>query len=153
MPLMLASPAFPPGGAIPSQYTCSGADISPPLTWSGVPAAAESLVLVIEDPDAPSGTFRHWGAFDISAGARGLAAGYAPNRPVAGFRQSRNDFGRVGYAGPCPPPGTAHHYRFRLLAISRPSLDLQPSATASDVLRAAQPYVIQQTTLTGTYQR
>ena len=153
MPLMLMSPAFSPGGAIPSEYTCSGADISPPLAWSGVPAGTRSLVLVIEDPDAPSGTFRHWTAFDIPAGAHGFAAGYGPNRPVAGFRQTRNDFGGVGYGGPCPPPGPAHHYRFRLLAISRPSLDLPPSATALDVLQAAQPYRIQQAELTGTYRR
>ncbi len=153
MPLMLASPAFAPGGAIPSEYTCSGADISPPLSWSGVPAGTRSLVLIVEDPDAPSGAFRHWAAFDIPAGAHGLAAGYGPNRPVAGFRQARNDFGGLGYGGPCPPPGPAHHYRFRLLAISRPSLDLSPSADALDVLRAAQPYVIQQTELTGIYRR
>lgn len=153
MPLMLASPAFPPGGMIPSEYTCNGADISPPLAWSGEPAGTRSLVLIVEDPDAPSGTFRHWTVFDIPPGRHGLVAGYGPNRPVAGFRQARNDFGGLGYGGPCPPPGPPHHYRFRLLAISRPSLDLSASATASEVLRAAQPYMIQQAELTGTYQR
>src|SRR5438105_15425881 len=81
MPLVLASPAIPPNGEIPAQYTCDGADISPPLSWSDVPAGAGSLVLVVEDPDAPSGTFRHWAVFDIPPAARGLDAGYTANRP------------------------------------------------------------------------
>lgn len=154
MPLMLASAVFPPGGEIPSQYTCDGADISPPLAWSGVPDGTKSLVLVVEDPDAPSGVFRHWAAFDIPAGSRGLDAGYGANRPAAGFRESRNDFGKAGYGGPCPPKGHgAHHYRFRLFAISRPTLDLKAPATAVDVLKAAEPYAIQRTELIGTYHR
>ncbi len=153
MPLLLASPAFAPGGQIPVEYTCSGADISPPLIWSQVPAGTGSLVLVIEDPDAPSGVFRHWAVFDIPAGAHGLAAGYRANQPAGRLRQARNDFGSIGYGGPCPPPGPAHHYRFRLLAVSRPTLDLTAPATALDVLRAAHPYIIQQTELIGTYQR
>lgn len=154
MVLVLASPAFAPGGQIPTEYTCDGADISPPLTWSGAPPGTRSLVLVIDDPDAPSGVFRHWGAFDIAPNSVGLAAGYGRNRPAAGFRETRNDFGAAGYRGPCPPRGGGtHHYHFRLLAISRPTLDLTPSATASEVLRAAQPYIIQQAELTATYQR
>jgi Raf kinase inhibitor-like YbhB/YbcL family protein len=153
MPLMLASPAFPPGGRIPSEYTCDGADISPPLTWSGVPAGTKSLVLLVDDPDAPSGTFRHWAAFDIPANAPGLAAGYGPNRPATSFRETRNDFGRAGYGGPCPPPGPAHHYHFRLFAISRPTLDLTPPSNAFAMLQVAEPYAIQQTELIGTYQR
>jgi Raf kinase inhibitor-like YbhB/YbcL family protein len=154
MPLMLASPAFAPGGQIPSEYTCDGADISPPLSWSGVPPGTKSLILVVEDPDAPSGVFRHWAVFDIPPAAAGLAAGYGRNRPAAGFREARNDFGDQDYGGPCPPPGHGtHHYRFRLFALSRPTLELTPSATASSVLLAAQPYVIQQTELTGAYRR
>ncbi len=154
MPLLLASPVFSPGGAIPSEYTCDGTDISPPLTWSGLPAATQSLVLIVEDPDAPSGTFRHWAAFDIPPSATGLAAGYGSNRPATGFREARNDFGTPDYGGPCPPKGHGvHHYHFRLFAISRPTLDLTPSASAFDVLQAAQSYVIQQTELTGTYRR
>jgi Raf kinase inhibitor-like YbhB/YbcL family protein len=152
MPLMLASPAFVPGGAIPAEYTCSGADLSPPLTWFGLPVGTKSLVLVVEDPDAPSGTFRHWVVFDIPAGVRGLPAGYGPNQP-AGFPETRNDFGGSGYGGPCPPPGPAHHYHFRLLAISRPTLSLSPSASVVDVLRAAEPYAIGRAELTGTFQR
>ncbi len=154
MPLMLATPAFAPGGRIPSEYTCDGADISPPLSWSGVPPGAQSLVLVVEDPDAPSGVFRHWAVYDIPPETRGLAAGYGRNRPAAGFREARNDFGSRGYRGPCPPRGAGtHHYIFRLLAISRPRLELAANGTDAEVLRAAQPYVIEQTQLTATYQR
>ena len=155
MPLMLASPAIPPSGEIPAQYTCDGADISPPLSWSDVPAGTGSLVLVVEDPDAPSGMFRHWAVFEIPPASRGLDAGYSANRPVAALHEARNDFGKTGYGGPCPPRGAGtHHYHFRLLAISRPTLDLRAPAAALDVLRAAQPYVvIQQAELVGTYHR
>jgi len=154
MPLMLASPAIPPGGEIPAQYTCDGAGISPPLTWSGLPDGTKSLVLIVEDPDAPSGVFRHWTVFDIPAGSHGLDAGYSANRPAAGLREARNDFGKPGYAGPCPPKGHGiHHYRFRLIAISRPTLDLKPPAEVSDVLRTAEPYAIQRAELVGTYHR
>ena len=154
MPLMLTSPAIAPGGEIPAQYTCDGADISPPLTWSGLPNGTQSLVLVIEDPDAPSGVFRHWAAFDIPAGSPGLAAGYAANRPAASFHEARNDFGKAGYGGPCPPKGHGtHHYHIRLLAISRSALDLKAPATTLDVLKATEPYVIERTELVGTYHR
>jgi Raf kinase inhibitor-like YbhB/YbcL family protein len=154
MPLALASPAFAADGQIPAEYTCDGTDISPPLSWSGVPSGTGSLVLVVGDPDAPSGLFRHWAAFDIPSGSGGLAAGYGRNRPASGFREARNDFGANNYGGPCPPRGGGvHHYHIRLLAISRPSLDLGPSASAAQVVAAAQPYIIQQAELTGAYQR
>ncbi|HZU87730.1 MAG TPA: YbhB/YbcL family Raf kinase inhibitor-like protein [Stellaceae bacterium] len=154
MPLLLSSPAFAPGGAIPAQYTCDGADISPPLAWSGTPAGTRSFVLVVADPDAPGGTFRHWAVYDIPAGATGLPAGYGAARPAAGLGEARNDFGRPGYGGPCPPRGGGtHHYHFRLMAISRPRLDLGPAATALDVEKAAAPYTIASTELVGAYRR
>jgi len=154
MPLMLTSPAIPPGSEIAAQYTCDGSDISPPLSWSGAPEGTRSLVLVVEDPDAPSGTFRHWVVFDIPPASRGLEAGYSANRPAAGLHEGRNDFGKTGYGGPCPPSGHGtHHYHFRLLAISRPTLDLRTAAPALDVLKAAQPYVIQQAEFVATYRR
>jgi Raf kinase inhibitor-like YbhB/YbcL family protein len=154
MAMLLVSPAFAPGGAIPSEYTCDGADISPPLTWTGLPNGTQSLVLIVEDPDAPSGVFRHWAAFDIPVSAHGLAAGFGPSRAAVGFRAASNDFGARGYGGPCPPNGQGiHHYHFRLFAISRPTLDLARSATAFEVLQAAEPYAIQQTELIGAYQR
>ena len=153
MPFILISPAFAPGAAIPAEYTCDGADISPPLTWSGAPGGTRSLVLVVDDPDAPGGTFHHWAAFDIAPTVAGFAAGYGASRPGDRFREARNDFGQSGYRGPCPPPGPAHHYHFRLLAISRPSLDLTPAANAVDVFEAAARYVIRRTELVGTYRR
>ena len=153
MPFVLTSPAFASGSAIPAEYTCDGSDISPPLAWSGTPSGTRSLVLVVEDPDAPGGTFRHWAAFDIAPTAAGLAAGYGAGRPGDRVREARNDFGQPGYRGPCPPPGPAHHYHFRLLAIGRPSLDLTPAADAVDVLRAAARYAIRTTELVGTYRR
>ena len=154
MPLLLTSPAIPPGGEIPVQYTCDGADISPPLTWSGVPNGTQSLVLVVEDPDAPSGVFHHWTAFDIPAGSHGLDAGFSANKPAGAIHEARNDFSKPGYGGPCPPQGHGvHHYHFRLLALSRPTLDVRAPATALDVTKAAQPYVIERTELVGTYRR
>jgi hypothetical protein len=154
MPLLLVSPAFLPGSGIPSEYTCDGAGISPPLTWSGAPNGTKSFVLVIEDPDAPSGTFHHWAVFDIPAGSGGLNSGYGRSPPAAGFREARNDFGNPGYGALCPPRGDGvHHYHFRLFAVARPTLDLKPSATVPDVIRAAEPYVIQRTEVVGTYQR
>ena len=154
MALLLTSPAIAPGSGIPSQYTCDGADISPPLAWSGVPGGTQSLVLVVDDPDAPSGVFRHWAVFDIPAGSSGLDVGYSAARPATGFHEARNDFGKPGYGGPCPPKGHGvHHYHFRLFAIRRPSLNLEDSATALEVLNAVQPYVIERTELVGTYRR
>lgn len=154
MPLLLTSSAFAQGGQIPAEYTCSGADISPPLAWSGVPRGTQSLVLVIADTDAPRGTFHHWAAYDIPPGTPGLAAGYRAGQSPSGFAQARNDFGTIGYGGPCPPPGGGtHHYHFELLAISRPRLDLAPGGDAGAVLRAAQPYVIGRAELTGTDRR
>ena len=151
---MLVSPAIPPGGEIPAQYTCDGADISPPFCGRGVPAGTGRLVLVVEDPDAPSGTFRHWTVFDIPPASRGLDAGYSATRPVAALHEARNDFGKTGYGGPCPPRGAAtHHYHFRLLAISRPTLDLRRPTSPLDVLRAAHPDIIQQAELVGTDHR
>jgi hypothetical protein len=108
MPLMLASLAIPPNGEIPAQYTCDGADISPPLSWSDVPAGTGRLALVVEDPDAPSGVFRHWAVFDIPPTSRGLDAGYSANRPIAALHPSPEKTGRSGQRDPtagCGRPG------------------------------------------------
>jgi hypothetical protein len=140
---LLASPVIPARGEISTQYTGDGTDISPPLTWSGLPDGTKSLALVVEDPGAPCGVFRHWAAFDIPAASHGLDAGYSKNRPAAGLHEERNDLGRAGYGGRCPPRGMPHHRHFRRLAISRMTLDLSLAAFAADVLRTAEPYVIQ----------
>ncbi len=153
MPLLLTSPAFAPGGAIPAEYTCDGTDISPPLGWSGAPPATRSLVLVVVDPDAPGGAFGHWAAYDIPPGTPGLPAGYRRGMATPIFHEARNDFGKPGYGGPCPPPGNTHHYRFELLALRRASLEVAPSASVAAVLKAAAPYAIARAELVGTYRR
>ena len=152
MPLLLTSPGLPPGGDIPKQYTCDGSDISPPLAWSGAPPGTASYALIVEDPDAPGGVFRHWAAYDIAAAATGLPAGYRASGP-APIGQARNDFGKIGYSGPCPPPGSRHHYHFTLLALSVPALKLPATPDAAAVMSAALPYMIARAELTATYQR
>lgn len=104
--LHVSSPAFAAGGAIPARYTCQGQDVSLPLRWSGVPRGARELDLVMRDRDAPGGDFIHWRLGGIPASARGLATGQIP----PGAKAGRNDFGKTGYGGPCPPRGRAHHY-------------------------------------------
>jgi len=152
MPLLLTSPALPPGADIPRQYTCDGGDISPPLVWTGVPPTTAGFALVVEDPDAPGGTFRHWAAFNIPASATSLPAGYHAGMPTP-FAEGRNDFGKIGYSGPCPPPGSRHRYIFTLMALNRPNLPLASGAGAEAVITAALPYMVGRAELTLTYQR
>jgi len=153
MPFLVTSPSLPPGGDIPKQYTCDGSDISPPLAWSGAPPGTASFVLLVEDPDAPGGVFRHWAAYNIPPTASSLPVGYRAGA-AAPFSQARNDFGKIGYSGPCPPPGAGrHHYRFVLMALNRPSLGLSAGAGAGAVMAVAPPFVIGRAELTVTYQR
>lgn len=146
--LSLTSAAFHAGGSIPARFTCDGADTSPALAWSGVPDGTASLVLLVDDPDARD--FAHWIAYAISPASTHLDEGAGAAR--AALAQGTNDFGRVGYGGPCPPSGT-HHYRFTLYALAEP-LALSGSPRAS-VVRSAlgKAPVLSQVTLTGTYRR
>ncbi|AMV36185.1 YbhB/YbcL family Raf kinase inhibitor-like protein [Planctomyces sp. SH-PL62] len=155
--IRLQSPAFADGGAIPKVHTCDGEDVSPPLEWSGVPDAAKSLALVVEDPDAPRGTWTHWVIFDVPAGVRGFGEGVPAHERVtvaAGGEtalQGRNDFKKTGYGGPCPPSGT-HRYIFRLFALDA-ELGLGPEATRQDVLRSIKGHILAEGELTGRYSR
>jgi Raf kinase inhibitor-like YbhB/YbcL family protein len=115
--LHLSSPAFANGATIPARYTCTGADVSPPLRWSGVPSGARELALVIIDPDAPGGSFTHW----VLAGIPPSESGFPAHLGLAGAVPGRNDFGKLLYRGPCPPPGKPHRYVFELLALPAPS--------------------------------
>lgn len=152
MPLLLTSPALPPAGDIAKQYTCDGSDISPPLAWSGAPKGTAGFALVFEDPDAPGRVFRHWAIYDIPAGTTRLPAGYHAGSP-APFAEARNDFGKIGYSGPCPPSGSRHRYVFTLIALSAPRLNLPASPDAQAVITAALPYMVGRADLTASYQR
>jgi Raf kinase inhibitor-like YbhB/YbcL family protein len=116
--LGVSSAAFAPDGNIPQMYTCDGTDISPPLSWDPVPQGTRSIAILVTDPDAPSGTFIHWVAYNIPPGTREIPAGI-PGRSIlpAGSLQERNDMGRAGYGGPCPPRGKPHHYHFTVVAL------------------------------------
>jgi Raf kinase inhibitor-like YbhB/YbcL family protein len=153
--LRFQSPAFAEGGPIPRVHTCDGKNTSPPLSWSGVPEGTRSLALICEDPDAPVGTFSHWVLFDLPPDLKGLDEAIPPEREVkigSGVaRQGQNDFGKVGYGGPCPPGGT-HHYLFRLYAIdARPAPG--PEAGREGLLRALKGHVLAEGRLVGTYSR
>jgi Raf kinase inhibitor-like YbhB/YbcL family protein len=130
--ITLTSTAFAGGGTIPTRYTCDGDEVSPPLAWKGVPGGARELALLVEDPDAPGGTFVHWVLFKLTADTRKLAAGSVPR----GARQGKSSTGKAAYAGPCPPKGDApHHYEFTLYAL-KSAIDL-PDGAAADEVRAA----------------
>jgi Raf kinase inhibitor-like YbhB/YbcL family protein len=151
--LQLTSSAFQPGQAIPTAHTCDGADRSPPLSWHGLPGGTRALALIVDDPDAPGGVFTHWVYFDLPVGTAGLPAGVPTTaRPEPGGIQGRNDFGTIGYRGPCPPRGPAHHYRFKLYALDEP-VALPPGASKDELLQAMQGHVLGQTELVGTYER
>ncbi len=149
MPITLTSPAFPDGDQIPERHTCDGADLSPPLAWSGVPDGTRSLALVCEDPDAPRGTWTHWLLYRIPPDVRALPE-WVPTRPELddGSRQGTNDFGAVGYGGPCPPSGT-HRYVFTLYALDAVP-DLPPGASKADFDAAIEGHVLDAGRLTGT---
>lgn len=152
MPLEIDSPAFPEGGTIPRPHTCDGPNISPPLSWKGVPAGVKSLALVCDDPDAPAGVWVHWVIFNLPAGATALPEGVPARKDVAGGGlQGINDFGKIGYGGPCPPSGT-HRYRFTLYALGA-QVPLAAGATKADLVAAMKGLVRAEATLTGKYAR
>jgi Raf kinase inhibitor-like YbhB/YbcL family protein len=153
MTLSLTTTAFATNGPIPARYTCDGEDRSPPLTWSDAPAGAAAFALIMDDPDAPRGVFTHWVLYNLPRDARELSEGVpGVERLPSGALQGVNDFGRVGYGGPCPPPGPAHRYRFTLYALDT-ALNLGPRATKQAVLDAMRGHVLAEGQLIGTYQR
>ena len=144
--MKLSSNAFENNGIIPQIYTCDGEDVSPPLTISGVPDKAKSLALVMDDPDAPTGTFTHWVVWNISPQKSQFTKGEKLE-----FPEGRTDFGDTGYGGPCPPSGT-HRYFFKLYALDS-TLDLKPGATREQLELAMNNHTIENTTLIGKYAR
>ena len=150
--LALSSASFQGGGKIPSQYTCDGADTSPHLSWPAPPAGTKSFALLMTDPDAPGGTFVHWVLYDIPASARELPVGVPKQGQLPdASRQGVNDFGKVGYGGPCPPRGT-HHYVFSLHALDT-TLGLPPGATRSQIESAIKGHILAHGELVGLYSR
>jgi Raf kinase inhibitor-like YbhB/YbcL family protein len=152
MPLQLSSPAFSHNGAIPREYTCDGEDVSPDLEWRGLPAGAGSLVLIVDDPDAPDPkapkmTYVHWVLYDIPTSEVKIARGGKPK----GARDGKNDWKRTGYGGPCPPIGR-HRYFFKLYALDAMLGDLK-TPTKDGLLKAMQGHIVEQAELIGTYQR
>ncbi|MGD0411289.1 MAG: YbhB/YbcL family Raf kinase inhibitor-like protein [Verrucomicrobiota bacterium] len=153
MKLHLTSTAFADGQPIPRRHTSDDQDLSPALQWSGAPPATKSLALICDDPDAPMGTWVHWVIYDLPPGAAGLSEG-APKSPelAGGAKQGVNDFKRIGYGGPAPPPGKAHRYFFKLYALdTKPGL--KPGLTKQDLLQAMDGHVLAEGQLVGTYQR
>jgi Raf kinase inhibitor-like YbhB/YbcL family protein len=144
----LSSPAFENNGRIPRKFAAEGENRSPPRAWRDAPAETQSFVLVVEDPDALSGTFRHWALYHISAEEEGLPEGFGDAAP-----QGVNDFGHTHYDGPKPPPGHGiHHYHFRLAALDTDALDLGPRAKAAEIWKKAKPHIIAEADLVGVYE-
>jgi Raf kinase inhibitor-like YbhB/YbcL family protein len=153
MSLDLKSSDFAAGGNIPKQFTCDGADISPALEWDAPPAGTQSFALIADDPDAPVGTWVHWVIFDLPANLRGLPQNFPKSEQSAdGSRQARNDFKKIGYGGPCPPPGKPHRYFFKLYALDA-KLNLKAGATKKEVEGAMQGHIVAQGEYMGRYSR
>ncbi len=150
----LKSLAFGEGEVIPRKYTCDGSDVSPPLAWSKVPQGTKSFVLIVDDPDAPIGTFTHWVVYDIPKDVGGFAEDLPKVKEIEGIKQGLNDFGYVGYNGPCPPKGHGYHrYFFRLYAIDLESLGLPPQATRRQVEERMKGHILGEASLMGRYKR
>lgn len=153
--MSLTSEAFEPGGRIPDRYTCTGEDISPPLSLEQVSADAESLVLILDDPDAPGGVFDHWLLWNIPADTTEIPEGIPQAKQVeqlGGAVQGTNDFNELGYRGPCPPAGTEHEYRFQLYALDK-KLELPPGSKRAALEQAMEGHVLEEGTLRGVYSR
>ena len=158
----LETTAFRSGGDIPAKYTCDGADVSPALTWTDPPDGTKGFALIVEDPDAPGGTFTHWIVIGIRADARELHEGIDKNSsPIqpwqggGGGKQNQNDFHRQGYNGPCPPPGKPHRYYFRLYALDSPLTFRGPgnAATRKALEEAIKGHILATAEVMGRYQR
>lgn len=151
----ISSEAFADGGDIPSEYTCSGAEVSPPLKWTDPPEGCVELALICDDPDAPRGDWVHWVIYGLGADVRELPKELPRDpkltEPVAAT-QGKNDSRKIGYNGPCPPPGPAHRYLFKLYALNE-ELNLEPGATKAELLAAMEGKTVATAKLTGKFGR
>jgi len=153
MALKLSSPGWKSGETIPKKYTGDGADVSPPLSFEGVPNGTKAFALICDDPDAPVGTWVHWVIYDVSGTAHGLPEGVPTNASLPdGTLQGRNSWKKSGYGGPSPPPGKPHRYFFRLYAL-RETLGMGPGLSAKEVETAARAKALESAQLMGIYGR
>jgi Raf kinase inhibitor-like YbhB/YbcL family protein len=151
MAFQLTVAGFREGETIPKQHTCEGKDVSPALAWEGAPAGTQSFALIMDDPDAPVGTWNHWLLWDIPATVNSLAEGY---RPGSLGTDGANDFGKTGYGGPCPPRGHGpHRYYFRLYALDVPQLKLPARSRRAELDKALRGHVLAEATYMGRYER
>jgi Raf kinase inhibitor-like YbhB/YbcL family protein len=148
----LTSSSFAADRAIPAQYTCDGSDVSPALAWTEPPAGTQSFALIVDDPDVPKKTVTHWLIYDLPAATRALPEGVPTKAKLPdGSRQGKNDPGKIGYNGPCPEPGAAHHYFFKLYALDYQT-GLKPKAKGAEVERAIKGHILAQAELIGRFQ-
>ena len=153
MKIQITTTAFTAGEPIPIRHAFDNQDISPDLQWSGVPSSAKSVALICDDPDAPGGTWVHWVLYDLAPSMTGIPEGLPKSLTLdSGAKQGMNDYKRVGYGGPCPPPGKPHRYFFKLYALDAKP-ELLPGLTKKDLLKAMEGHVIAEGELMGTYQR
>jgi Raf kinase inhibitor-like YbhB/YbcL family protein len=153
MSFQISNTAFSNGETIPKKFTCDGPDVSPQLSWKEAPAPTQSFALIMYDPDAPAGTWVHWVLYNLPANTRELPEGMEKQEQLAtGALQGRNDFRKIGYGGPCPPPGTPHRYYFKLYALDT-KLNLKAGATKPDLERAMKGHILGETELMGRYGR
>lgn len=149
----LISSAFQNGADIPRKHTCDANDVSPRLGWKNAPAGAKAFALIADDPDAPGGTWVHWVIYDLPAGANELPEAVTTKETLpSGAKQGVNDFRKVGYGGPCPPPGSPHRYFFKLYALDAPT-NLKPRATKQQLLAAMKGHILGEAELIGRYKR
>ncbi len=153
MSIKVESPAFENGEIIPVKYTCDGEDISPEMIWSNIPSETKSLVLIMDDPDAPMGTFTHWIVYDIPTRLNHLPEDLPKVAEIETLKQGINDFRNVGYGGPCPPPGKPHRYFFKVYALDVSSLGIPGGMTREIVEERMQGHVIAEGYLMGVYGR
>lgn len=154
LPFTLTSSAFSEGEIIPAAYTCEGDDLSPDLLWPNAPSGAASFALIMDDPDAPGGTFTHWVVFDIPGTLPGIAEGFPEKMQIADIKEGRNDFSTTGYRGPCPPLGDGfHRYFLKVFALDVAALGVAEGASRAAVESALQGHVLDEASLMGKYQR
>ncbi len=152
-PFKITSSAFQSDGAIPKKYSCDGQDISPPLAWSGTPAGTKSFALIMDDPDARPDTWVHWVLYDLPASAHDLPENVPKQKELAsGARNGVNGEPKIGYEGPCPPPGPVHNYHFKLYALDA-KLGLAAGATKADVEKAMKGHILGEAEFVGLFKR